>query len=153
VDLAQGRITWRAEHEKTGRERTTPMTPRAGAAFDMARKHAPGIGDTPVLPAPKELTQPVDRYLLRNWWLNAEQPAGLARRPGRGWHSLRRKFATELMDQPLKVLCQLGGWKDAETVLNCYQRPDEHTLRAALEDRPRGPRSGPRGPTNRHIRT
>jgi hypothetical protein len=39
------------------------------------------------------------------------------------------------MDQTLKVLCQLGGWRDAETVLNCYQRPDEDTLRAALEGR------------------
>ena len=36
---------------------------------------------------------------------------------GRGWHSLRRKFASDLMDQPLKVLCELGGWKEAKTVL------------------------------------
>ena len=26
---------------------------------------------------------------------------------GRGWHSLRRKFASDLMDLPLKVLCDL----------------------------------------------
>ena len=26
------------------------------------------------------------------------------------------------MDLPLKVLCELGGWKTAETVLQCYQR-------------------------------
>ncbi len=43
---------------------------------------------------------------------------------GRGWHSLRRKFASDLMDQPLKVLCELGGWKTAHTVLQCYQRAD-----------------------------
>ncbi|MDE0249169.1 MAG: hypothetical protein OXO56_14735 [Gammaproteobacteria bacterium] len=39
------------------------------------------------------------------------------------------------MDQPLKVLCELGGWKNAKTVLNCYQRPDEGQLRKALEAR------------------
>ena len=46
-----------------------------------------------------------------------------ASRPGgRGWHSLRRKFAKDLMNQPLKVLCELGGWKTAKTAVRCYQR-------------------------------
>jgi len=54
-----------------------------------------------------------------------------------GWHSLRRKFASDLMNQPLKVLCELGGWKTAQTVLQCYQRADEDQLRKALEDRRR----------------
>ena len=39
------------------------------------------------------------------------------------------------MHEPLKVLCKLGGWKDAETVLNCYQRPDQDSLREALDRR------------------
>ena len=57
--------------------------------------------------------------------------------PGRGWHSLRRRFASELMHQPLKVVCALGGWRDFETVLKCYQQPDENQLRRALGDRKR----------------
>ena len=64
---------------------------------------------------------------------------------GRGWHSLRRKFASDLMDQPLKVLCELGGWKEAKTVLHCYQRADEAQLRKALESRHRGSRLRPIG--------
>ena len=47
------------------------------------------------------------------------------------------KFASDLMDQPLKVLCELGGWKNAQTVLNCYQRADQGRLRKALEHRTR----------------
>ena len=39
------------------------------------------------------------------------------------------------LDQPLKVLCELGGWKNAKTVLACYQQPDEGQLRKALEAR------------------
>ena len=39
------------------------------------------------------------------------------------------------MDQPLKVLCELGGWKTAKTVLQCYQRADEDRLRKALASR------------------
>ena len=58
---------------------------------------------------------------------------GLEPKPGRGWHSLRRQFATELKHTPLKDLCALGGWKDYQTLLTCYQHPDAVTMRAALE--------------------
>ena len=76
----------------------------------------------------------MSRSLARDWWTRAERYAGLAPKRVRGWHSLRRKFASDLMDLPLKVLCDLGGWKTAETVLQCYQRPDEDRLRSAIEE-------------------
>jgi len=72
---------------------------------------------------------------MRDWWHRGERLAGLERVSGRGWHSLRRRFATDLMDVPLKVLCQLGGWKTPETILACYQRPSDDDMRAALERR------------------
>ena len=49
--------------------------------------------------------------------------------------ALRRKFATELKDVPLPDLCALGGWKDAKTILTCYQAPDRGTMRSALTAR------------------
>lgn len=70
---------------------------------------------------------------MPGWYLLA----GLSKEPGRGWHSLRRKFATELKHTPLKDLCALGGWKDPNTILKCYQRPDEGTMRQALASRMR----------------
>ena len=97
----------------------------------------PGIGDAPVLPAVRDPSQPALPYYMRDLWLRAEGAAGLERKKGRDWHSVRRKFATEMMHEPLKVLCKLGGWRDAETVLNCYQQPEEQTMRAALERRAR----------------
>jgi hypothetical protein len=36
---------------------------------------------------------------------------------------------------PRKDLAHLGGWKDPATILECYQKPDEATQRAALEQR------------------
>jgi hypothetical protein len=63
--------------------------------------------------------------------------AGLKHQEGMGWHSLRRKFATELKDTPLKDLCQLGGWKSPLTVLTWYQQPDQDTMRRSLEARHR----------------
>ena len=72
---------------------------------------------------------------MQNWMEVARERAGLRAVPRLGWHALRRKFATELKHTPLKDLCELGGWKTAETVLTCYQRPDEATMRKALEER------------------
>ena len=135
VDVEAGVIRWRAEHEKTGYEHRTPVTAEVLQVLEEARKRNPGIGDIPLLPAPKEPSKCVTRWLLRNWWRKAEALAGLEPKRGRGWHSLRRKFASDLMDQPLKILCELGGWKTARTVLQCYQKADQDQLRKALEDR------------------
>ena len=137
IDLERGTVRWRAEHEKTGYEHRTPMTAEALAVLEEAQRRNPGIGDLPLLPAPKNPSRCLDRSRVRVWWQKAEALAKLEPKRGRGWHSLRRKFASDLMDQPLKVLCELGGWKTAQTVLQCYQRADEDRLREALEDRRR----------------
>ena len=137
IDMEGKTIRWRGEHEKTGYEHRTPVTAEVLAVLDEARRRNPGIGDTPVLPSPKYPSRSVGRTVPRSWWRKAQMLAGLQPKRGRGWHSLRRKFASDLMDQPLKVLCELGGWKTAKTVLQCYQRADEGQLRKALEHRRR----------------
>ena len=137
IDLQAGVIRWRAEHEKTGYEHRTPLTAEALAVLEQARRRSPGIGDAPVLPDPRVPSKSVHHWRPDVWWRKAQELAGLEPKRGRGWHSLRRKFATDLMDQPLKVLCELGGWKTAQTVLQCYQRADQGRLRKALEHRQR----------------
>ena len=137
IDLDGETIRWRSEHEKTGYEHTTPVTSEAVAALEEARRRNPARGDAPVLPSPKDPSSSVAAWVARGWWDRAERLAGLEPKRGRGWHSLRRKFASDLMDQPLKVLCELGGWKTAKTVLQCYQRADEGQLRTALANRRR----------------
>ena len=121
VDFDRETIRWRSEHEKTGYEHRTPLSAKALAVLRQAWKRSPGIVDAPVLPSPKHPLKPVSPSQPHVWWCRAEQLAGIERKHRRGWHSLRRKFASDLMDQPLKVLCELGGWKNAKTVLNCYQ--------------------------------
>ena len=137
IDLEGETVRWRAEHEKTGYEHTTPLTDEAVAALEEARRMNPGSSTGPVLPAPADPSQCLGRYLALRWWYRAVTVAGLEPKRGRGWHSLRRKFASDLMDLPLKVLCDLGGWKNAHTVLRCYQRADEGQLRKALDSRRR----------------
>ena len=140
IDFQGRTILWRAEHDKSGYEHTTPVTDDALDALREARTTNLDTGEAPVLPAPGNPSAGMGAALVQGWWDRAERLAGLDPKPGRGWHSLRRKFASDLMDQPLKVLCELGGWKTAKTVLQCYQTADEGQLRKALEARrrPRG---------------
>ena len=42
-----------------------------------------------------------------------------------------------MKETPLKDLCYLGGWKDPQTVLTCYQVAEEATMREALAKRRR----------------
>ncbi|MCY4646402.1 MAG: tyrosine-type recombinase/integrase [Gammaproteobacteria bacterium] len=137
IDLEGETVRWRAEHEKTGYEHRTPLTPEAIEAFDEARRRNPANGDAPVLHATMNPSECLGIPQARFWWKRAERLAGLEPKRGRGWHSLRRKFASDLMDLPLKVLCELGGWKAAKTVLRCYQQPDEAQLRQAIRSRRR----------------
>ena len=135
IDFEGGVVRWRAEHEKTGYEHTTPVTDEAIAVLQEARRRSPGTGESPVLPSPRHPSKCVGRGRANIWWNKAERLSGLEPKRGRGWHSLRRKFASDLMDQPLKVLCELGGWKTAKTVLQCYQRAGQDRLREALASR------------------
>jgi hypothetical protein len=60
---------------------------------------------------------------------------GLGDAPGMGYHCFRRKFASELMGLPMKELMELGGWKDPNTILSCYQQAELESLREALAAR------------------
>ena len=63
--------------------------------------------------------------------------ADLPKGKRRGWHSLRRQWATKMKETPRKDLCYMGGWKSPMTVLTCYQQPDTETQREALAKRKR----------------
>lgn len=81
--------------------------------------------------------EPVSRHLWRDWWQGGEALAEIAHQPVMGWHSLRRKLATEMKETPLKDLCYLGGRKEPQTILKCYQRADTATMKKALANRTR----------------
>ena len=50
----------------------------------------------------KDPSKSGSRFLFDGWWDRAEQIAGLKKVPRLGWHGLRRRFATELKDAPLR---------------------------------------------------
>lgn len=137
IDFQANTIRWRGDQDKIGHEHVTPTVEEARAALlkELRRRSAIGENDPWVFPAPGDSAQPISRHLARDWWERTETAAGISRVKGRGWHSLRRKFATELKGASLKDLCALGGWKDHNTILKCYQQPDQEAMRLALENR------------------
>lgn len=123
VDFDQRTIRWRGENDKIGFGHETPLAQKALAALQRARATHPAIGDSWILPAPGDPSNPCSRHLLRDWWRRGEERAEVSHVRGRGWHSLRRKFATELKHVPLKDLCLLGGWKESKRSSSVTSNP------------------------------
>ena len=135
VDLEGGRIRWRALHDKVGFDHETPMSIPLQEALSQARRRGATIGDAWVLPAVRDASRACAKGTLDKWFAQAAKEAGVELTRGARWHSLRRKFATELQDMTLRNLCHLGGWKDPKTILTCYQHPDEEAMREGLTQR------------------
>ena len=72
---------------------------------------------------------------MSRWFRDAVRLAKLDLPPRSGFHSLRRKFATELKGEAMVNLMALGGWKSEKTILECYQESDQEAMRGALERR------------------
>lgn len=136
VRLDEQVVRWRAENDKIGYAQETWLTATAVEALRLARR-ALFVVNEGVFPSPKHSSEPVSRHLVRDWWQRGQVLAKLPPERGRGWHSLRQKFATELKHAPLKDLCALGGWKSPQTVLTCYQRADPVSMQQALAARRR----------------
>ena len=114
----------------------------ATAAVDEARRQAHALvdairtlGAAYVFPADRAPHEPVARRTRANWWPRAETAAQLVPVKGRGYHGLRRTFATERKGVPLTDVAQPGGWTSVQTLLTCYTHPDDVTMRTALQRR------------------
>ncbi|MGH3949557.1 MAG: tyrosine-type recombinase/integrase [Pseudonocardiaceae bacterium] len=139
-----GAIRWRADTDKIGRETTTPIGSDVRAVLDEIVAMRPGAGSAPLFPAPGDPTKAIDKYLadkLRKRGIALAKQE--ARKQGRvlefpprwGFHSFRRKFATELKRAPDRDVADLGGWKDLNTLREIYQMADHDTMVAALASR------------------
>ncbi len=138
VDFAGTRIHWRGEMDKIGNDHFTPATSEAVELLTRERQSRKEIGDAYIFPARRgDRTQPMSGDAVFNLWKRIAAKAELPSGQRFGWHSLRRKFATELRHTNLRDLCDLGGWKSIQTLLSCYVRPDEDSQRTALEERTR----------------
>lgn len=143
IDLEGGIVRWDPEFNKTRTAWTTPLTRTAVNALKQARHAHAGIGAAWVFPSPTDPDKPCSRHLMRDWWDRGQLAAGIPSHdedgnPTRyGWHSCRRKFATDMLDQDvaLRTISDLGGWKEPMTVVRTYQKSTTDQQRRALERR------------------
>lgn len=137
VDFDGQRIHWRAEADKIGFDHFTPLREEALAILRREQGRTQRIGDAWVFPAARDASQPRSEHALGNAFKLLARRAGLPEGLRMGWHSFRRRFATDLKEKSLREVMALGGWKNSATVLMVYQQPEEAVQRAMLEDRPK----------------
>lgn len=77
IDLDAQRITWRAEHDKVGREHVTPLSAGAVAALAAARRRHQAIGDVWVFRSHGDGAKPWSRFYVRQVWDRLATAAGI----------------------------------------------------------------------------
>jgi len=123
-----GTITWPAETDKMGCERTVPIDPTVRGALDRVLSERPGIGAAPLFPTPGDNTNPVTRHLADKWLREGEKLAGVEPQKGSLWHAYRRKWATERKRLPEADVAAAGGWTNSLTLRKVYQQADAETM-------------------------
>jgi len=126
-EAPNGSIVWPSDTDKMGYESAAPISPSVRAAIDRMLQGRTGIGRLPLFPAAEDSTKPLSRSTANKWFKAGEKLAGLEKQKGGGWHSYRRKWATERKHLPAADVAAAGGWKEVDT-LKLYQQPDPQTI-------------------------
>jgi len=89
VDFRANTIRWRGDQDKIGHEHVTSMVQAAWNALLKERRLRATTEDNDqwVFTTPGNPSQPKLRHLARDRWDRTGKAAGIARVPGRGWHS------------------------------------------------------------------
>jgi integrase len=132
--LETATILWRAEADKKRREWLVPMPPALLEEVKRFRLKLGGAFGGLVFPSPKDPTKPLGREVFQHVLSEASKHAKLPKLQGGGWHSLRRKWASERKHLLLVDVAAAGGWKDTQTLVNCYQHADKETMLAVMSE-------------------
>jgi integrase len=135
IDFAKGIIRWRAEHDKLRRTWAVPMHPDVKQELMRFRKAQGAIGGL-LFPHPRQHRhpgKPITRHLAAYWLKEAFQRGRLVKPDGSLWHMFRRVWATERKHLPPNDVAAAGGWLDIGTLQQCYQQPDDETLRSVVD--------------------
>jgi integrase len=123
-----GAISWRAEHDKIGRDWVTPVTPAVRTALEGLRTERQTVGDVQIFADPRHPGRAVTRHQATGWLRRAEELANLEHLRGGAWHMFRRSWASQRKHLSPTDVAYTGGWKDTTTLLKCYQQPDDKTI-------------------------
>lgn len=105
--MRTGRVRWRGEHDKTGRELITPLTPEAIEAIQTAPVD---VLSPWLIPSETDPSKPVSRSVLNDWMQKVKERAGVDVER-LGFHAYKRAGirTKEFRALPPKVQEQLTG--------------------------------------------
>lgn len=127
-----GKLRWRAEEDKVGKEWWTPVTPAVREELEQLRRERPSVGEALMFPSPNDASRPLRVEVASSWLRRATKLAGLAPLLGGIWHPYRRAWATSRKHLSPKDVAAVGGWVDTTTLRKCYQMADEETMEAVI---------------------
>jgi integrase len=133
-DFDAATIRWRAESDKKGKEWNVPMPPVLLEEVKGFRAKLGGAFGGLVFPSPFDPARPLGREVFQHALIDAETHAKLPKLDGGAWHALRRKWASERKHLPLVDVAAAGGWKDTQTLVECYQHADRDTMLAVMSE-------------------
>lgn len=119
-------INWRKDADKKGAQVETKIPARHVKRIRELRAILAAIGGTWIFRLQNH-DRPQSTTELGRWLRQAEGEAGVEHIPGAAFYPVRRKWATERKDFPLKDVMEAGGWRDPETLLQ-YQAADQETI-------------------------
>jgi integrase len=135
--LPHGWVLFGADRQKTGRENSVAIPPYVREVLLHHLAGLPEQSDGWLFPSERDMSKPVDVSVMSRYLRRAYELAGLELQRGSLWHAWRRKWATERKEMPLGDVAAAGGWKDHNTLLKSYQRPDQGTLVRVFLDAPK----------------
>lgn len=133
-DFTGGSVRWRAEADKKRKEWVVPLPDALLEEVRRFRLKLGGAFGGLLFPSRRDVARPMGREVFQKALVHAESHAELPKLPGGLWHSYRRKWASERKHLPLVDVAAAGGWKDTQTLVNCYQHADRDGMLAVMSE-------------------
>ena len=124
IRLDPPEISFRAEFDKRGRDRTVPLPEALAEELRSFKVKLAAVGDGWLFPC-ADKDAPWPREVFGQLHDRAERHAQLPHLKGGRFHAYRRKWATERKHLPLVDVMGAGGWKDAQVYTTCYAQATE----------------------------
>ncbi|MGH7604181.1 MAG: tyrosine-type recombinase/integrase [Gemmatimonadaceae bacterium] len=134
ADSPFGCITWYAgvKEDNKKHEHTRPMNSVVSAALKVWQRTTGGIGAQWVFPSETDAAKSLERHTTKKWLQRSEKLAELEHMKHGGWHAFRRGWATARKHFPLKDVAEAGGWRETQSVLECYVQSDTETTNKVM---------------------
>jgi integrase len=131
VSFPEREILWRAESDKMEFQMSRAASTRVMRYLKVWRHNCPS--SKWVFPAPNDASKPVPKVTVDKWPTSLYNAAGLIKPARAGWHSFRRKWASERDGYSLAAFKEAGGWASSAALMR-YLKTDKRQVAAVIQN-------------------